>query len=206
MAAHFSFDPHRVADAEAAGWRAYYDRDWLRLLRLIVSLSQAQFRIPFPASWRAAYHIVRASIAWAPRAHDLGVVRSHLERYYRIARRYSGLGFDPARAAALEVRYWDVHRRLAMAGQTDKSEFVAVLAGLHAEVFGLSPQQTRESAEWRVRANNTVDGITAGASRDVEADWASLQADLRRCYRSLRSELESLTGRVPAGGTGTSPG
>lgn len=191
MATHPSFDPDRVAAAEAAGWRAYYERDWPRLLRLIVELSQAQFHIPFPASWLAAYHIVRASAAWAPVDHDLGAVRRHLERYYRIARRHSGLRFDPDRAAALEVGYWDVHRRLAAAGQADKSEFAAVLADLHAELFGLSPEQARASAEFRVRANNTVDDITAGRSPDAEADWASLQADLRRCYRSLQREWRS---------------
>ncbi|MBL8057693.1 MAG: hypothetical protein JNK29_13405, partial [Anaerolineales bacterium] len=65
-------------------------------------------------------------------------------------------------------------------------------------LFGLTPAQARESAEWRVRANTTVDGITAGASRDVAADWASLEADLRACYRSLRraaSEAAPARGR-----------
>ena len=55
------FDPDRVAHFEAAGWRAYYERDWLRLLRLLVAVSQEQFRIPFPRSLLAAYHVTRAA-------------------------------------------------------------------------------------------------------------------------------------------------
>ena len=45
----------------------------------------------------------------------------------------------------------------------------------------------RESAEWRVRANNTVDLITSGQSKDPEADWAKLEDELRQCYRSIRA-------------------
>lgn len=194
----FIFNPDRVAAAEAAGWRAYYDRDWPRLLGLIVSLSEAQFRIPLPISWLAAYHIVRASAAWAPLHHDLGLVRRHLERYYRIARRYSGLRFDPARAAQLEVRYWDVHRRLSMTGQADKAEFVEALTDLHAELFGLPPEQARESAEWRVRANNTVDAITGGTSADPAGDWRRLEEHLRQCYFSLARALARRAEVVPA--------
>jgi hypothetical protein len=55
MPAIFRFEPDRVAHYEAAGWRAYYDRKWLRSLRLIVGLSQKQFRIPFPIPLLAAY-------------------------------------------------------------------------------------------------------------------------------------------------------
>jgi hypothetical protein len=44
----FRLDPERIAALEAGGWRAYYDRDWLKLMRLMVLLTQEQFHIPFP--------------------------------------------------------------------------------------------------------------------------------------------------------------
>jgi hypothetical protein len=31
--------PERLAELEAGGWRAYYDRDWPRLVRLMVQLA-----------------------------------------------------------------------------------------------------------------------------------------------------------------------
>src|SRR5690242_18298148 len=43
MAQASLYDAKKVAYYEVEGWKAYYDRDWLRLLRLIVSLAQAQF-------------------------------------------------------------------------------------------------------------------------------------------------------------------
>src|SRR5207247_1942422 len=89
----FNFDPDRVAYFEANGWRAYYDRKWLKMLRLIVGLCQEQFHIPFPMSLLAAYYTTRASLAWVPVDHDEQKVLAFLEKFYRLARRYSGLKF-----------------------------------------------------------------------------------------------------------------
>jgi hypothetical protein len=192
MAATFQFNPDRVAYFEATGWRAYYDRQWLKLLRLVVSLCQEQFHIPFPRSLQAAYYVTRASAAWAPVDHDARKVQAYYEKFYRMARRYSGLRFDPARVAALELRYNDDHRRLV--GQPDKTPFIETMAQLHSATFGITPEQARESAELRVLANNTVDLITGKTSTDVEGDWRKLQDYLRQCYRSIQREL-----RAPAG-------
>lgn len=177
----------RVAHFEANGWRAYYDHAWLRLLRLIVSLCQEQFHIPFPLSLLAAYYVTRASAAWAPIDHDERKVRMFYEQFYRMARRYSGLKFDPARVAALELAYNDVHRKLS--GKPDKAEFIRVMTELHSAIFGLTPEQARESAELRVLANNTVDLITSKTSTDPEADWGKLEDYLRQCYRSIGRQM-----------------
>jgi hypothetical protein len=177
----------RIAELEAGGWRAYYDRDWPRVIRLMVALNQEQFHIPFPLSIVAAVHVARASIAWAPVEHDEAAVRDHLQRFYRMALRWSGMHFDPGRAADLEVGYWVEHRRLL--GVSDKTPFVSAMAALHGDLFGLPSERLRESAEWRVRANNTVDLITSGESEDPEADWRKLEQELRQCYRSIDREV-----------------
>jgi hypothetical protein len=152
MAVSFGFNPDRVAYFETAGWRAYYDRKWLRMLRLIVRLCQEQFHIPSPRSLLAAYYTVRASLAWVPVDHD-------------------------------------VHRRLI--GNPAKGEFLQALIDLHSAIFDLSPEQVKESAEWRLHAANTVDLITNNTSTDIEGDWAKLEEDLRQCYRSIERELKN---------------
>jgi hypothetical protein len=185
----FQFEPERVAYYEAYGWRAYYERKWFQVLRLIVGLCQEQFHIPFPMSLLAGYYTVRASAAWVPVEHDERKVLSYLEKFYRVARRYSGLQFDPVRVAQLELQYFDVHRRLV--GAEDKSEFVETMVQLHSALFCLPPEAVRESAEWRVRAADIVDLITGKLSTNVEEDWAKLEEYLRRCYRSLQLALAS---------------
>jgi len=189
MATTFSFDPDRVAYFEANGWRAYYDRKWLKMLRLLVGLCQEQFRIPFPISLLAAYYTTRASLAWVPMDHDEQKVLAFLEKFYCLARRYSSLRFDPARVADLELRYFDVHRQLV--DVADKSRFVQALVDLHAAIFSLSPEQVRASAEWRALAASTVDLITGKKSTDVAGDWARLEEYLRRCYHSIQVQLNA---------------
>lgn len=141
----FDFDPARVANFEAEGWRAYY------------------------------------------------------ERFYRLAARFSGLQFDPARVAALELRYNDVHRRLV--GQLDKQEFVQTMVELHAALFGITAEQARESAEARVLAANIVDGITSHTSSDVAGDWVRIEEALRHCYASIRRAQHA----AASNGTSVSP-
>jgi len=193
MATTFDFDPDRVSYFEAAGWRTYYGRNWLKMLRLIVGLCQEQFRIPFPMSLIAAYYTTRASLAWVPLEHDERKILAYLEKFYRVARRYSGLKYDPVRVAVLELQYFDVHRRLS--GNPEKEEFLQTLIQLHSAIFGLSPEQVRESAEWRLLAAITVDLITNHTSTDVESDWAKLEEYLRRCYRSIQRELKNKNAR-----------
>jgi hypothetical protein len=183
----FRFDPDRVAYFEANGWRAYYDRAWPRLLWLLVRLCQEQFHIPFPVSLLAAYYVVRASIAWVPIDHDETKVRRFYAEFYRLARRFSGLRFEPERVAMLELRYNDVHRRLV--GSPDKRAFVETMVELHSAIFGITPEQARESAELRVAANNTVDTITGRTAPDPEAAWRQLEEQLRGCYRSIQRAI-----------------
>lgn len=184
MAATFTLNPERVAYYEAAGWKAYYDHKWAKMLRLIVGLCQEQFHIPFPMSLLAAYYTTRASLAWAPVQHDERKVFAYLEKFYRVGRRYSGLSYDITQVATLELQYFDVHRRLS--GKPDKEEFLQTLIALHSAIFDLSPEQARESAEWRLLAANIVDLITSRTSTDVEGDWKKLEEYLRRCYQSIK--------------------
>ncbi len=187
MTKPYSFAPERIAYFEAAGWRAYYDRKWLKLLYLIVMLCQEQFRIPFPVSLLAAYYTTRASIAWVPIDHDLARVRLYLEKFYRLVHRYAHLPFDPVKVSEQELRYFAVHRRLV--DTDDKQELVETLVALHSAIFSLTLEQVRESAELRVQAAATVDRITHGQSLDVEADWMKLQEYLRQCYASIQRQL-----------------
>lgn len=187
--ATYQFNAERVAYFEATGWRAYYDKAWLKLLRLVIGLCQEQFRIPFPISLLAAYYVVRASIAWKPVDHDAAVVQKFYTKFYALARRYSGLQFDPERVGVLELAYNDVHRRLV--GKLDKTEFIDTMTDLHSAIFGISREQARESAELRVLANNTVDLITGKTSTDPEGDWQKLEGYLQDCYRSLERAVRS---------------
>ncbi|MEZ4671030.1 MAG: hypothetical protein R3E39_24260 [Anaerolineae bacterium] len=186
--ANIRFNPDRIAYFEVAGWRAYYDRQWFKVIRLMIALVQEQFGVPFPMSLVAAYYITRASIAWAPVEHDEAVVQQFIEKFYRVAARYADLKIDPAQLAPLEFRYWKEHRDFS--GKTEKPQYMDTMTKLHSALFGISLEQARESGELRVQVTDIVDTITGHTSTDMESDWRRSEELLRQCYRSIDRVLK----------------
>ena len=184
-------DPDRVAYFEKAGWEAYYDRKWLRVLRLMVQLNREQFGMSLPTAIAAAVDVVRASLAFAPVDNDVPAATEHLRRYYEKAPRSAGVLMDAAKLAALEMDYWIVHRKLAIERRQtldhtgDIEPMVESLARLHAALFGATTEAIRRSAECRAQAAQAVDRITGGYSTDVAGDWQRVEEYLREAYRSL---------------------
>jgi hypothetical protein len=184
------FDPGAIAYYETEGWRAYYDRNWLRVFGLMVHLSDSQFHIPFPRSFLAVYHIIRASVAFVPRKHDLDAVRRHLELFYCIAADANRGAFDPHTVADLELRYWLIHRELAATPDSDKHPLIECMAALHAALFGRTRAELWASAVSRVAAANAVDQITSRRSLDPAADWELVESSLRHAYQQVKSAIE----------------
>ena len=97
--------------------------------------------------------------------------------------------------AELEMDYWVVHRRLAIAraqnpNTGDIEPMVQSLANLHAALFATTPAQMRPSAELRARAAETVDLITSKRSTDVPGDWRKVEAYLQQAYRAVRQSAD----------------
>jgi hypothetical protein len=122
--------------------------------------------------------------------HDEQKVLAYLTKFYRVARRYSGLRYDVQEVARLELQYFEVHRRLS--GKPEKEEFLQTLIDLHSAIFALPPDKVRESAQWRLKAANIVDLITSRTSTNIDEDWRALEEYLRRCYSSIQQALNSL--------------
>ena len=180
-------DPQAIAYYETTGWEAYYARDWLRAFGLMVRLLESQFHIPFPRSFLAALHVIRASVAFAGQDHPRrDLVLRHLERFYRLAAEANSDAFDPHVAAELELRYWEVHRTLAQEPERDARPLVESLAVLHAALFGRTSAEMWASAESRAAAAVAVDRITSRRSADPAADWRLVEQCLRRAYQQIK--------------------
>ena len=80
-----SFDPRRVGRLECAAWVTYYRREWLRFLRAAVGLTRHTFALPWPATVRGAWLVLRANQLWAPYPdNDPDGARRCMERFYRL--------------------------------------------------------------------------------------------------------------------------
>ncbi len=185
------FDADRVAHLEKAGWEAYYDRDWPRVLTLMVQMNRTQFCMSWLDATLAALDIVRAAAAFAPVDNDIAAATAHLEHFYAKARASAGLRTDATTLAALEMAYWVVHRELAVARKTapdhagDITPMVGALESLHAALFDAPPSAIRRSAELRAQAAATVDRITGNYSDDVATDWQAIEQALQAAYRAV---------------------
>ncbi len=191
MPTDIRFDPDKVAYFEKAGWEAYYDRNWLRAFWLMVQLNREEFAMPLPLALAAALDVVRASIAFAPLDNDVPKAQHFITRYYEKAARRVKFQADAKTVAALEMDYWLVHRRLALAriknpADSNLDPLIESIANLHAALFAAPAPATRTSAEERARAAEAVDRITGKRSTDVAADWRLVEEHLQQAYRAVQ--------------------
>jgi hypothetical protein len=107
-----SFDPRSVGTLECRAWETYYQRRWATFLLASVGLVRAAFRMPWPATLRGAWLILRANQKWAPSpVNDPEAARRFMAGFYRLlADHEPQAGIDPRRAAEIEVEWWRVHR------------------------------------------------------------------------------------------------
>ncbi len=197
------FDPDRVAQLETESWRAYYDRAWLKMARVLVTLHREQFGLSRWGALRATMRSSRAAIAFVPlQNNDPDKARRLLVPYYREVRRALGSAADAETLAAREIDYWIVHRQLAIARKAnppasdpdaldDIEPMVATFARLHAALFNSTGEAMRASAESRALAAKAVDRITGGYSDDIPADWRRTEAYLRRAYQAIAAAVEA---------------
>jgi hypothetical protein len=152
---HRSFDPRRVGNLEAAAWIAYYRREWLSFLTSAVSLTRHTFGLPWPATLRGAWLVLRANQLWAPYPdNDPEGARRAMERFYRLVAERHGDTFDARRASELEVEWWRVHRAHQHdgSGGADEGPLIAALRALYAYVYGVPEAQVAVAAEERALA------------------------------------------------------
>jgi hypothetical protein len=152
--AHRSFDPRRVGSLECDAWIAYYRREWPKLLRSAVALTRHTFGLPWPMTMRGAWLVLRANRLWAPFPdNDPEGARRAMARFYALVAEHYVEPFDPARAAALEVEWWRVHREHQHSPcPADELPLVDALAALYSYVYGVPPHDVRLAAEERALA------------------------------------------------------
>lgn len=163
-----AFDPVAVGGAECAAWAAYYRREWLPFLRAAVTMVRAGFGMPWRRTLIGAWHVLRANQVWAPYpANDPDGARAAMGRFYRLVVRSGWAGFDPGRAAALEVQWWHVHREHQHDAGVTESELVDALTDLYTYVYGLPDSVVRPAAALRVAAMDASDRwVAAGCATD----------------------------------------
>lgn len=143
-----NFDPRKVAHYEKENYIAYYQKDWLKLLRVSVGMVGEAFALSLPQAIYGAYLVARAEIAFAPFPNnDVPLAEAYMRRFYQFIKSVHHEDFDVARTAKLDVNWWIIHRKLF--GDAENQELVDALTSLYAETYGIEPEKIREATRQR---------------------------------------------------------
>jgi hypothetical protein len=196
------FDPDALADAEYAGWVAYYRREWRAFLRAALAMVRIGFGMSWPRTVRGAWYVLRANQVWAPYpVNDAPRAREYMRRFYALVIRDGGLSLDPGEAARREVEWWRAHRRHqrepnASGDAPSDDELTTALVELYSYVYDAAPQDVREAAQQRVLAMDHSDAWVAAGCRLDDPRLPVERAALLASYRALRAAVGSQTGQT----------
>ncbi|MGA2924559.1 MAG: hypothetical protein ABSG43_00995 [Solirubrobacteraceae bacterium] len=192
--AHRAFDPRRVGELETAAWVAYYRREWLVFLRAAIALTRHTFGLPWPATIRGAWLVLRANQQWAPVPdNDPPGARRTMCRFYQLLARRHSEAFDPARAAQLEVEWWRVHRaHQHHEGGVDESALIGALAALYAYVYGVQEADVLGAAQQRAVAMGYSDRWVSEGRELPSPLIGEVRTALVRSYAALLAAVHRL--------------
>ena len=183
------FSPEEMASLEQRAWQAYYERRWPTLFQSLFTITRDQFGVPL---WRvpyATYLATRAQVVWARQGDADGLAEDYMRRFYAGVKGSSGGGYDPARAAALEVRWWAVHRNRD--SYPDNRALADALAELYAEVYQIPADAARPAGQHRAEAMDISDRWVREGKDPNSPLLAEFRAELLASYQSLKAALSS---------------
>jgi hypothetical protein len=188
---HRSFDPRLVGRLECAAWVAYYRLEWFAFLRSAVALTHHTFGLPWHATVRGAWLVLRANQLWAPFPdNDPDRAQRAMERFYGLVKRRHAEPFDPATAARLEVSWWRVHREHQhIDGSGDERLLIDALAGLYSYVYGVPEIDVRIAAQQRALAMRYSDQWVRDGCRLASPLINQERAALVRSYAGLLAAI-----------------
>jgi hypothetical protein len=192
------FDPNRLAHYETENYKAYYQKRWLRLLRVSIAMVKVAYQLSLPQAVYGAYLVARAEIAAAPFPNnDIPRAEAFMQRFFLFLKRIYPLDFDPASAARQEVNWWVVHRRLF--AQEQNQEVIDALARASAAFFGRPAESLLEAATWRARGILYSDQWVRSGMQPGSVLLQHEEQALGQGYRLLRQALladKDLLGRA----------
>lgn len=180
-----AFDPQRMAEREAAMWRHYYDKQYVRLFWDLYASSRAEYKFSPLDSFRIALAAAHAARLFQPTAsrEEASVALPPLEVYYGLLGKAAKTSFDPEKAAELELDWWQARREKAP--PRDYGKTIAATASL---LYGVDNPAVMESGVLRAEAMAYRD---VRSDRMSDADWRAVSGQLATAYGKLKDGIAS---------------
>lgn len=181
------FDYRKMGTLDAAMWRSYYNHQFFKLFFQLVQLVKTQLnfgwfltaRLAFYGCWAAAYYRIRKK-----KGVDNTRVLKNLRQFYRLISAHSVNEFDYQKAAELELKWWDVHRK----SYKNNPQLEQSLAEATAVVYNVAPARLKTYAHYRAEA--MILPRHEGDVQVVATDWAKVESLLVESWRSLQEAVQ----------------
>ena len=185
-----NLDPRKLANYEKENYVAYYQKDWLKLLRVSVGMVKEAFGLSWSQAIYGAYLIARAEVAFAPFPdNDIPLTEAYVRRFYQFIQRVHDEDLDVEKATKLEVNWWGVHRRLF--GNRENQELVDALKCLYGEVYGEESEKFKEAAYHRAMGMLYSD-LWVNEGKPVDSPLLSREEEeLYLGYKALKEAINN---------------
>jgi hypothetical protein len=185
-----NLDPRKLAHYERENYVAYYQKDWLKLLRVSVGMVKEAFGLSWLQAIYGAYLIARAEIAFAPFPNnDIPLTETYIRHFYQFIKNIHQEEFDIERAVKLEVHWWGVHRKLF--GNAENQELVEALQCLYEEIYGAESKKFQEAASQRAKGMLYSD-LWVNQGKPVGSPLLAQEEEaLYQGYRALKEAINN---------------
>jgi predicted DNA-binding ribbon-helix-helix protein len=172
------FHPKEMARLETQMWRCYYARNYAGLSWYLYRTCRDEYGFSPADSVRLMALAARAAKLFQDSKNETESSRARpdLEQYYTLIRHRSGMTFNVARAAELELRWWQMRRQLASPG-----EYGRTITELMGEIYQRRNADLQNAGQLRAQAMAYCDKQGHGKMRD--ADWQQVEVLLSEAYR-----------------------
>ena len=176
-----AFDADRMAEADAAMWRDYYDKRYFSLFARLYGLHRDEFGFSPFDSLRIAFDAADAARRFQPTKsrEEANSAIPALVGYYSLLAKAAPARFDPAEAARLELDWWQARRE-----NIGPDAYGLTIARISSLLYGVDAPRLSDAGVARARAMAYRDAHGEAMS---EADWRALADQLRAAYRALKA-------------------
>ena len=181
------FDPVLVARYEKDSWVAYYQRQWFRLLRLLIGLVRSTYGLSLWQAIRVGIPLTRAQMAFAPQDNDVPKAIEYMRQFFAYIKDKQGEDLDPAEAALAEVSWWVVHRKFF--GRSDDPEVIEAVACAYAAAYRVDPARVREAAYYRAQAMVYSDAWVLSERDPSDPRLRREEEELIKSYTALKQAV-----------------
>jgi len=184
------FDYKKVGRIDAAMWRSYYNHQFFKLFWQLLQLFRNQLRLNWLDTLKLAYY---AGVAAADyRLNKLKGVNNErvlrrLTEFYKVVSSHAVQPFDYAKAAQLELEWWDVHRypeRYANSLENSLAEGAAA-------IYNVSAESLKDYGRFRARA--ALLPKHEGDKQPNPPDWQQIETQTVKAWQSLYESLHFQT-------------